>query len=44
MINEGPNIKDLQLDMYESTLNELIKLKPTTRLEGNLAKMNEIGG
>ena len=44
MINEGPNLSNLEVDNYEIVLNELINKKPNFRLEGNEMKMNEIGG
>ena len=44
MINEGPNIKDLNDTSYEHVLNDLIAQKPTHRLFGTEMKMNEIGG
>jgi cyclic pyranopterin phosphate synthase len=44
MINEGPSIRDLDVEGYEFVLRDLIEKKPTYRLEGNLKQMNEIGG
>lgn len=44
MINEGPNLKSIEIDQYELVLNELINKKPNYRLEGTDIKMNEIGG
>lgn len=44
MINEGPSIRDLDINGYEFVLKDLIEKKPTQRLEGSLHQMNEIGG
>jgi cyclic pyranopterin phosphate synthase len=44
MINEGPNLKNIEVDKYELILNELINKKPNYRLEETDIKMNEIGG
>jgi cyclic pyranopterin phosphate synthase len=44
MINEGPNLTNIEVDQYELVLNELINKKPNYRLEGTDIKMNEIGG
>ncbi len=44
MINEGPSIRDLDVNGYEFVLADLINKKPIERLEQTIHQMNEIGG
>lgn len=44
MLNDGPNLNNLEFENYEVSLKQLIEKKPTTRLYGNQLQMNEIGG
>ena len=44
MLNDGVNIKNLAPHLYPSTIQDLLKLKPTGRIESVPQAMHQIGG